>query len=109
MTHEHIFADRTRDTEAVCTQKGPLGREIASLSPDLRRLIDLAADWSGSARNAERRRAATERHARDNNREQEQHDRMVNLARMVLGECLTHWHPKQRQAKRAAAVAAKAN
>ena len=96
-----------KDADALAVHKAKIGRELATLSPELLRLIERAADWSGSRLYAELReipsglgrlKAAAEA------------DRVRDMARLTLGECATHWMPDQLRAKRAArrANAAKA-
>lgn len=85
-----------QDDAALCISKAKLGKELASLSPELLRLIERAADWSGS-RLASERRALTGQARRHANADAE---RATEMARLTLGECATHWMPEQRKAAR---------
>lgn len=90
------------DANALAVHKALIGRELAKLSPEVLRLIERAADWSGSRYAVERRNAPS---TIARLRAEEEAVRVRDMARMILGECATHWLPGQRRATRAAKAA----
>lgn len=88
-----------QDAAALTIHKAKIGKELASLSPELLRLIERAADWSGSRFAAERR---TIKGSIARIRAEEEAERVRDMARLTLGECATHWMPEQIKASKAA-------
>ena len=88
-----------KDTAALTIHKAKIGKELALLSPEVRHLIERAAGWSGSRLAADLR--AIPRKI-DRLRAESEAERAQTMARMVLGECLTHWLPEQIKASRRA-------
>lgn len=87
-----------QDAAALTIHKAKIGKELASLSPELLRLIERAADWSGSRFAAEMRAIPS---PKDRFKAALEADRVRDMARMVLGECATHWLPEQIKASKA--------
>ena len=102
------------DHQALCASHAKIGKELANLSPELLRLIELAADWEDSRLLHERRKARSAMKPLERIKAEREAERILRMARMMLGECITFWQPKQikesnarHKAARAAAAQAK--